>query len=90
MPVVAQSVCDGCGAMKRETNPWWTTRICPGLFVVGPYGLAQLNECTTTDGDPRYLCGVSSVTRCLSEFIGAEHGRGQGSVTACDVRLKGA
>ncbi len=63
MPVLLQTVCDGCGRVKKEANHWYTLE-CIGTSEakVRPMGSSP----TPMDAQGfKYLCG----RRCIAESL---------------------
>jgi hypothetical protein len=66
MPIISQIICDGCRAVKKETNHWYTLVIrdkqeaCPRPMAMTPVDLFQEDVAGV-----QYLCG----RRCVSEAL---------------------
>lgn len=58
MPIISQIICDGCQAVKKETNHWYTLVVnehreaCLRPMATTPAGLLEGNTVVV-----QYLCG---------------------------------
>jgi hypothetical protein len=66
MPIISQILCDGCQAVKKQTNHWYTLVInekqeaCLRPMAMTPFDLLQADVAGV-----QYLCG----RRCVSEAL---------------------
>jgi hypothetical protein len=66
MPIISQIICDGCQAVKKQTNHWYTLvfndkhEACLRPMGMSPAELFQADATGV-----RYLCG----RRCVSESL---------------------
>jgi len=70
MPIVAQIMCDGCRAMKKETNHWYTLvgenhEACLRPMAFTPPNLLQLGA----PGMVQYLCGRLCAIEALDRWM---------------------
>ncbi|HKN85278.1 MAG TPA: hypothetical protein VJV04_00315 [Nitrospiraceae bacterium] len=85
MPIVSQIVCDGCQAVKKETNHWYTLVIgddheaCLRPMACTPSNLLQAGA----PGVVQYLCGRLCAIEALDRWMegvtvcaGVGHNRG--------------
>jgi hypothetical protein len=66
MPIISQILCDGCQAVKKQTNHWYT------LFIndkheacLRPMAMTPVELCQADVAGVQYLCG----RRCVSEAL---------------------
>ena len=63
MPVLLQTVCDGCGMVKKEANHWYTLELMgTSEAKIRPMSPAPASVCVQ---DLKYLCG----RRCIAESL---------------------
>jgi len=71
MPIVSQIVCDGCQAVKKETNHWYTLVIgdgheaCLRPMACTPSSLLQVKA----PGAVQYLCGRLCAIEALDRWM---------------------
>ncbi|HET7058952.1 MAG TPA: hypothetical protein VFI05_09475 [Nitrospiraceae bacterium] len=71
MPIVSQIVCDGCQAVKKETNHWYTLAIgddheaCLRPMACTPSILLQAGA----PGVVHYLCGRLCAIEALGRWM---------------------
>ncbi len=63
MAAKTQYVCDGCGAVKGETNHWYSVAQGTGVFTVRPWSFADKLD------ERSHFCGASCVQKALSKFL---------------------
>lgn len=69
-----KTVCDGdgCGAVKGDTNHWWTlVEHEKSVLTVGPFYLRSGGDEETQYRD---FCGVACLGKAISKICGATHG----------------
>ena len=63
MPVLIQTVCDGCGMVKKEANHWYTLEFAGTSEVkVRPMGPSPAS---VDAQNVKYMCG----RRCIAESL---------------------
>ena len=71
MPIVSQIVCDGCHAVKKDTNHWYTLVIgndreaCLRPMACTPSNLLQIGA----SGVVHYLCGRLCAIEALDRWM---------------------
>jgi hypothetical protein len=69
MPIISQIICDGCRAVKKETNHWYTLVInqdheaCVRPMAKSPVDLFK------PDAAVQYLCGRRCVIEALDHWM---------------------
>ena len=72
MPKVEQIICDGCRAVKRESNRWWQVLLYEDhlalmpLGVPGPWSGKPLSTC--------YFCGRGCVAEAVGKYLEQSEG----------------
>ena len=67
MPVVIQTVCDGCGVVKKEANHWYLLEfVGMSEAKVRPMGLSPA---AVNAQDVKYLCGRRCVAQSLDRWM---------------------
>jgi hypothetical protein len=73
MPIVAHIVCDGCQAVKKETNHWYSVSHENNSLCIKPLSLpADWATKTLPDSSIEYYCGrfcaVEALTRWMNKL----------------------
>ena len=73
MPIVAHIVCDGCQAVKKDTNHWYRSSIENNSFCIRPLDLpADWATKDSPDSYVQYFCGrfcaVEALTRWMNKL----------------------
>ncbi len=70
MPIVAHIVCDGCQAVKKDTNHWYVSSIENNSFCIRPLDLPADWATKNSPDSVQYFCGrfcaVEAVTRWMN------------------------
>jgi hypothetical protein len=70
MPIISQILCDGCQAVKKQTNHWYTLVItdkqeaCLRPMAMSPVDLFQADVAGV-----QYLCGRRCVSQALDRWM---------------------
>jgi len=76
MAVRQQTICDRCGAEKRETNNWWQIYISVNLkqLVVVPMGGARevVVDGMAINAYRGDYCSQACAMRCIDEWMSAQ------------------
>ena len=73
MPIVAHIVCDGCQAVKKDTNHWYAISVENNSFCIRPLALpADWATKNFPDSSLQYFCGrfcaVEALTRWMNKL----------------------
>jgi hypothetical protein len=66
MPIISQILCDGCQAVKKQTNHWYTLVISDGHEAcLRPMAMTPIELFQADAHGVQYFCG----RRCVSEAL---------------------
>ena len=90
MPIISQIICDGCQAVKKETNHWYTLIINPSEACLRPMATTPVDFFKADAAGVQYLCGRRCVIEALDHWMGRFtapasqpfHGKANGRVGA--------
>jgi hypothetical protein len=67
MPILMHIVCDGCGAVKKEANHWYTLEFLESAeATVRPMAMSALRSESTA---LKYYCGRRCVVESLDRWM---------------------
>jgi len=71
-----QTICDVCGAVKKETNHWWNVEVISADIVESCFGgktivtlAIRAYDREVARGDAKDACGEKCVTVLVSRFM---------------------
>jgi hypothetical protein len=87
MPIISQILCDGCQAVKKETNHWYTLVISENYEArLRPMAMTPIELCQADVAGVQYLCGRRCVSQALDRWMdgltAVQDGR-PGGITKC-------
>jgi hypothetical protein len=70
MPIISQIICDGCQAVKKQANHWYTLVIEENQQVVlRPMAMSPVELLKTDAAGIQYLCGRRCVAEALDRWM---------------------
>jgi hypothetical protein len=70
MPIVTQVLCDGCHAVKRETNHWYSLTVHEDGVTIGPLKMTPEGQpCIGRGTVQQYFCGRYCVLEALTRWM---------------------
>ena len=70
MPIITQIICDGCQAVKKQTNHWFTLVINENQEAcVRPIAKTPAHLLGSDATDTRYFCGRRCVLEALDHWM---------------------
>ena len=68
MPIVAHVVCDGCQAVKKDTNHWYASSIENNNFCIRPLDLPA-DVAIQNYSSAQYFCGRFCALAALTQWM---------------------
>jgi hypothetical protein len=74
MPIITQTLCDGCRAVKKETNHWYTVQFEENAHQATLRPMAHTAAPLMQAGraDLLYFCGGLCATEAISQWMDAQ------------------
>ena len=70
MPIISQIICDGCQAVKKQANHWYTLVIEENQQAsLRPMAMSPVELLKTDAGGIQYLCGRRCVAEALDRWM---------------------
>ena len=70
MPIISQIICDGCQAVKRETNHWYTLVLNQEhQACLRPMAMTPLHLTESDARGMQYFCGRRCVAEALDRWM---------------------
>ena len=70
MPIISQIICDGCQAVKKQTNHWYTLVINDKQEAcLRPMAVSTVDLLKTDAAGLQYLCGRRCVVEALDRWM---------------------
>ena len=70
MPIISQIICDGCQAVKKQTNHWYTLVINEDHEAcIRPMAMTPIDLLKADAAGVQYLCGRRCVIGALDQWM---------------------
>jgi len=69
MPIITQIVCDGCGAIKKQTNHWFAVALADGGVIVRPLDAALRGQRAIEKNSEQYYCGQKCAVKSIAQWM---------------------